>query len=260
MARLSYKNGHPAWFPDRVDIKTGVKLLPELSPMENLWRLIDMTAAVWLNWAKLYAEHKSDMEELEQQTRLVIFVEFRRRVLKGEYNYSFNLWQNLRSVAWSKFSHSIVEPWLDRIRLRQQEVDGNDILSDDDHGTNTLFSLIADGSTSRFITESDSAKPPKPLDSYKTYWNKHKAYMLLVDDDYMKYIELCDENRVTPMEFREWLKSNYSEEDIRLYDGADDAANDLSKPKSDTKEYMRQYNARRRAKQRLYQQKKKYTQ
>jgi len=258
MARLSYKNGHSAWFPDRADIKTSVKLLPELSPMENLWRLIGMTASVWLNWAKLYAEHKDDMEELEQQTRLVIFVEFRRRVLKGEYNHSFNLWQNLRSVAWSKFSHSIVEPWLERIRLRQQEVDGNSILSDDDHGTNTLFSLIADGSTPRFITESDSAKGPKPLDTYKTYWNKHKAYMLLVDDDYMKYMELCDENRVTPMEFRDWLKSNYSEEDIRLYDGADDAANDLSKPKSDTKEYMRQYNARRRAKQRLYQQKKKY--
>lgn len=258
MARLSYKNGHSAWFPDRVDVPKGALLLPELSPMENLWRLIDMTASVWLNWAKLYAEHKDDMEELEQQTRLVIFVEFRRRVLKGEYNHSFNLWQNLRSVAWSKFSHSIVEPWLERIRLRQQEVDGNSILSDDDHGTNTLFSLIADGSTPRFITESDSAKAPKPLDSYKTYWNKHKAYMLLVDDDYMKYMELCDENHVTPMEFRDWLTVNYSEEDIRLYDGADDAANDLSKPKSDTKEYMRQYNARRRAKQRLYQQKKKY--
>ena len=254
MARLSYKNGHSVWFPDKVDVPKGALLLPELSPMENLWRLIDMTAAVWLNWAKLYAEHKSDMEELEQQTRLVIFVEFRRRVLKGEYNRKFNLWQNLRSVAWSKFSHAIVEPWLERVRQRQQEVDGNDILSDDDHGTNTLFSLIADGSTPRFITESDSAKAPKPLDSYKTYWNKHKAYMLLVDDDYMKYMELCDENRITPMEFREWLKANYSEEDIRLYDGADDAANDLSKPKSDTKEYMRQYNARRRAKQRLYQQ------
>lgn len=258
MARLSYKNGHSVWFPDRIDVPKGVLLRPELSPMENLWRLIDMTASVWLNWAKLYAEHKEDMEELEQQARLVIFVEFRRRVLKGEYNRSFNLWQNLRSVAWSKFSHSIVEPWLECIKIRQQELDGNEVISDKDHGGATLYSLIADGSTPRFHTDSDSKKT-RDVDSYKTYWNKHKAYVVLVDDEYMQYVELCDENKVKPMEFRPWLESNYSESDIRLYDGTDDPANDASKPKSATREYWIQYNAKRREKQRLYQQKKKGT-
>jgi hypothetical protein len=81
--------------------------------------------------------------------------------------------------------------------------------------------------------------------------------MLLVDDDYMRYMELCDENNITPMDFREWFTGNYSESDIRLYDGADDPANDPSKPKSASREYWIQYNAKRREKQRLYQQKKK---
>lgn len=259
MAKPSYKNGRQVWLPDRVDVPKGVLLLPKLSPMENLWRLIDMTASVWLNWAKLYAEHKEDMEELEQQTRLVIFVEFRRRVLKGEYNRSYNLWQNLRSVAWSKFSHAIVEPWLERIRIRRQEMDGNEVISDKDHGGSTLYSLIADGSTPRFHTDSDSKKKPKELDSYKSYWNKHKAFVVLVDDDYMRYVEFCDENTVKPMEFRPWFESNYSESDIRLYDATDDPANDISKPKSATREYWIQYNAKRRERQRLYQQKRKGT-
>jgi hypothetical protein len=258
MAKPSYKNGRQVWLPDRVDVPKGVLLLPELSPMENLWRLIIMTASVWLNWAKLYAEHKEDMEELEQQTRLVIFVEFRRRVLKGEYNHSYNLWQNLRSVAWSKFSHAIVEPWLERIRIRRQEMDGNEVISDRDHGGSTLFSLIADGSTPRFTTDSDSKKT-REIDSYKSYWNKHKAYVLLVDDEYMRYVEFCDENTVKPMEFRSWFESNYSEGDIRLYDGTDDPANDVSKPKSATREYWQQYNAKRRERQRLYQQQRKGT-
>lgn len=257
MARMGFKNGRTVWFPDAVTVRKEVKLLPELSPMENLWRLINMTASVWLCWANLYAYQKEDMEELEQQTRLTIFIEFRRRVLKGEYNRDFNLWQNLRSVAWSKFSHSIVEPWIARIRQRNIESDGNEIISDKDHGGTTLYSMIADGSVPRLRTGSDSAKEPRSIDSYKTYWNKHKAFMLLVDDDYMQYMELCDENNVTPMDFREWLTGNYSEADIRLYDGADDPANDQSRPKSASREYWIQYNAKRRERQRLYQQKKK---
>jgi hypothetical protein len=135
---------------------------------------------------------------------------------------------------------------------------GNEVISDRDHGGSTLFSLIADGSTPRFTTDSDSKKT-REIDSYKSYWNKHKAYVLLVDDEYMRYVEFCDENTVKPMEFRSWFESNYSEGDIRLYDGTDDPANDVSKPKSATREYWQQYNAKRRERQRLYQQQRKGT-
>lgn len=248
MAREGFRNGKPVWYPDRIDVPKKVELLPELSPMENLWRLIDMTASVWLNWYRVYSVHKEWMEELEQQTRLVIFVEFRRRVLKGEYNRKYCLWQNLRSCVWSKFQHSIVNPWLERIRQLQNEVDGNEIVGDSNHSNNTLYGMIAAGSTPTFFTEAEWHKQ-RPLDSYKSDWNRHKALKVMIDDAYMQYEELCDEQGVEPIDFRDWLEDNYSNADIGLYDGVVDGIN-LAKPKWGTKAYWHAYYRRRRMQKR----------
>lgn len=243
MARLSYKRGCPVYFPDRIDVPKKVMLLPELSPMENLWRIIDMQVSVWLNWYKVFSISKEMMEELEQTARTVVFVEFRRRVLKGEYDRTRDLWMNLRSVCWSKMSHAILEPWFKRIKQLDNTVDGDEIIGGDDHGTNTRFSLIASHKASRLLTDDDtnpqdSRTLTAPLDSYKGFVLKARAVNARIEDQYLRYLELCEENYIQPIDKESWIKDNISQEwqDIRAIAGDPDV-----KPKSSSPTYKAWY-------------------
>ena len=243
MARLSYKRGCPVWFPDRIDVPKKVTLLPELSPMENLWRIIDMQVSVWLNWYKVFSISKEMMEELEQTARTVVFVEFRRRVLKGEYDRSRDLWMNLRSVCWSKMSHAILEPWFKRLKQLDNTVDGDEIISQDDHGTNTRFSLIPSHKAPRLLTDSDTNPQDSrtltvPLESYKGFARKARAVNARIEDQYLRYLELCDEHGIPPIDKESWIADNISQEwqEIRTIAGNPDV-----KPKYGSSMYWSWY-------------------
>lgn len=237
MARLSYKRGCPVYFPDRIDVPKHVTLLPELSPMENLWRIINMQVSVWLNWYKVFSLSKEMMEELEQTARTVVFVEFRRRVLKGEYDRSRDLWMNLRSVCWSKMSHAILEPWFKRIKQLDNAVDGDEIIGEDDHSTNTRFSLMASHKAPRLLTDDDtnpqgSRTLTAPLESYKGFALKARAVNARIDDQYLRYLELCDETGIQPIDKESWITDNISQEwqEIRTIAGNPDIKPDRSSP------------------------------
>ena len=237
MARLSYKRGCPVYFPDRIDVPKKVMLLPELSPMENLWRIIDMQVSVWLNWYKVFSVSKELMEELEQTARTVVFVEFRRRVLSGNYNRNLDLWMNLRSVCWSKMSHAILEPWFKRLQYLKDSVDGDEIISENEHGTNTRFSLMPSHKAARLLTDDDtnpqdSRTLTAPLDSYKSFAIKARAVIARIDDQYLRYLEMCDENCVQPIDKESWITDNIPQEwqDIRTIAGDPDAKPKYSSP------------------------------
>lgn len=217
MARLSYKHGCPVWFPDRINVPKKVMLLPGLSPMENLWRIIDMQVSVWLNWYKVFSISKEMMEELEQTARVVVFVEFRRRVLKGEYDHTRDLWMNLRSVCWSKMCHAILEPWFNRVKQLDNAVNGDEIVGDTEHSTNTRFGQMASHQASRLVTDDDtnpkdSRTLTAPLDSYKGFALKARAVNARIDDQYLRYLELCDENGIQPIDKESWITDNISQE------------------------------------------------
>jgi hypothetical protein len=253
MARLSYKRGCPVYFPDRIDVPKKVTLLPELSPMENLWRIIDMQVSVWLNWYKVFSISKEMMEELEQTARTVVFVEFRRRVLKGEYDRTRNLWMNLRSVCWSKMSHGILEPWFKRLKQLDNTVDGDEVISQDDHGTNTRFSLIPSHKAPRLLTDDDTNPQDSrtltvPLESYKGFARKARAVNARIEDQYLRYLELCDEHGIQPIDKESWITDNISQEwqEIRTIAGNPDV-----KPKYGSSMYWSWYKRNHRKKEKV---------
>lgn len=251
MARLSYKRGCPVYYPDRIDVPKTVTLLPELSPMENLWRIIDMQVSVWLNWYKVFAVEKEMMEELEQTARVAVFTEFRRRVVKGQYDYRYNLWMNVRSVCWSKMSHAILDPWFKRVKQRQNEVDGNEIISETDHGTTTRFDLTASNAVPIWMTDDDkvcrdSRTLTEPIENYKTFATKIRAVEARIEDQYLRYLEMCDEHCIQPIDKESWIADNIPQEwrDMRAMAGDPDA-----KPSKDSPMYWSWYKRTHRKKQ-----------
>ena len=59
MAHLVKKSdGSLVYYPEYYKIRGPVLLDPELTPMENAWRVVDICASVWLNAFHAWAERK----------------------------------------------------------------------------------------------------------------------------------------------------------------------------------------------------------
>lgn len=124
MARQTWSaSGREIWRPDDITVGT-FKLDPNKSPLENLSDLIYVQTSVWLNKYHVWSYDKSDIEALEQDLRMAIFIKFRQRVWDGEYDRRYSLYLNLRSIAWSVCSNCI------RLFVKDIEQRNNNISAD----------------------------------------------------------------------------------------------------------------------------------
>ena len=164
MARQTWSaSGREIWRPD--DITIGKFLLdPNKTPMQNLWDLIYSQSSIWLNKYQVWSYDKSDIEALEQDLRMAIFIKFRQKVCDGEYDRRYSLYLNVRSVAWSVCSHCI------KLFLKDIEQRNNCISSDS-------FIRGCDGEDMRIVdtlTENDIAKYYSTNERKRDYDNKRK--------------------------------------------------------------------------------------
>lgn len=236
MSQLHSHNGKVVWWPDHANLRGKAILIdPQAKPMDEVWRFIRICVAVYLTKYKAWAETKDDMDELESMCWTASYCRLLRIVRTGQYRKDLSFYLNVRSAVMGTIYH-VYNYWLDELRNRSNFVDGFEVIADNQHGGNTLFDLRASETVPKLRTESEY-KVEKPIESYKTYWCKVTAYRLLVDDEYLRYVEMCEDHCIEPNKFEQWFKDNYSEEDRRLYEGADD---------DKYKAYRRAYSARRR--------------
>ena len=147
-------------------------------------------------------------------------------------------------------SHAILEPWFKRIKHLKEAVDGDEIISENEHGTNTRFGLMPSHKAPRLLTDDDthpqdSRTLTAPIESYKGFALKARAVNARIEDQYLRYLELCDENGIQPIDKESWITDNISQEwqEIRTIAGDPDA-----KPKYGSPMYQSWYQRNRRKK------------
>lgn len=237
MAHLVKKDGiGVVWYPEYYKIRGPVLLDPELSPMENAWRVVDICASVWLNAFRVWAERREDMEDLEQTARFVIMKELRRRVSKGLYDRNFSFYMNVRSCAMSKMQHGIIEPWVKHIKERESLLDGNAPASltkcDEDF---TLFDVVSTKPMHRFFTEAERRYQGKDWWQFEREGDRLRVLQKQIDTEYEDYCSDCQEFGIDPISKDSFVRNdNYTAKELEVLLG----------PQDKHKAYMREYNKR----------------
>ena len=219
MARQTWSaSGREIWRPDAITVGT-FRLLPELSPLENLGRLITVQASIWLNKYKIWSYDRSDIEMIEQDFRTRIFLTFRQRVWDGEYDRRFTLYQNVRSVAWSVCSNCIrnFKRWIEQ---RNDAIPTELII----HGTEgdelTLGDTLTENDIAKQYTDRErrqayDAKRRVPKSNDPVYLKRREAMMRYVskmqrEDEYHDYLGQCDVYGIDPISYEEFVQRNYN--------------------------------------------------
>lgn len=179
-----------------------VLLKPELSPMENCWRIVHMQALIWLAKYKVWAVQKSDIEELIQDTQIAIFNELKRRVRLKQYDRSKSFWLNIRSCAFAVVGSHVLRVWKTKVDRRSAIEDATEVYK----STTSGFKFRTDSDDRRDTADSWDPKARK--------CTKVLVATRVVNDAYDKYVEDCIEFGVKDrMDKVEWVLSNYGDTD-----------------------------------------------
>ena len=237
MAHLVKKSdGSLAWYPEYYKIRGPVLLDPELSPMENAWRVVDICSSVWLNKFHVWAERKEDMEDLEMSARLITMKELIRRVKNGLYDRNYSFYMNTRSCCFSKMQHGIIEPWVKHIKEREGMLDGNAPASltkcDEDF---TLYDVVSTKPMHRWFTEAERRYQCKDWWEFGREGDRLRVLQKQIDGEYDDYCSDCSEFGVAPISKEQFISNdNYTEDELKL----------LFTPPDRRTGYMREYNRR----------------
>ena len=190
-----------------------VLLQPELSPMENCWRIIRLQALIWLAKYRVWSAQQSDLEELIQDAQIAVFNELRRRVRLGQYDRSRSFWINVRSCALAVIGSHVVREWKAKVDRRSAIEDATEIYK---------------STTSGFKFRTDSDDRRELADRWDPNARKCSKVIVakrVVEDAYDKYVEDCIEFGVDRMDKVEWILSNYGDTDAPELLGIEKAAN-----------------------------------
>lgn len=204
---VNTKSGQQFW-PAAVHVSKNLKLDPQLSPMENCWKVIDLQTLIWLNKARVWSRERETLEELIQDVRIAIYVELRRRVVEHTYSREHSFWLNVRSCAWS-IVHKRIELWIDAQKQRENIVCADNLIQvgSDDDADMTYYDIFATGC--KFITE---AELTEDNDWRRRTMKCSRVRMVrrILDDEYNKYIDDCEEFGIKERLGKvEWLLKNY---------------------------------------------------
>lgn len=177
-----------------------VLLQPELSPIENCWRIVRLQALIWLAKYRVWSAQQSDLEELIQDAQIAVFNELKRRVRLGQYDRSRSFWLNVRSCAFAVVGSHVVRVWQNKVNRRSAIEDATEIYK---------------STTSGFKFRTDSDDRQELADSWDPKARKCTRVMVakrVVEDAYDKYVEDCIEFGVKDrMGKVEWILSNYGD-------------------------------------------------
>lgn len=178
-----------------------VLLKPELSPIENCWRVVRLQALIWLAKYRVWSAQQSDLEELIQDAQIAVYNELKRRVRLGQYDRSRSFWINVRSCALAVIGSHVVRVWKNKVDRRSAIEDATEVYKSTTSGV-------------KFRTDSDDR--PDLADSWDPKARKCSKVMVarrVVEDAYDKYVEDCIEFGVDRMDKVEWILSNYGDTD-----------------------------------------------
>lgn len=232
MARLTYSStGGEIWRPD--DITVGKFLLdPNKTPMQNLSDLIYAQTAIWLNRYHVWSYDKSDIEALEQDLRMAIFITFRRKVWDGEYDRAYSLYLQVRSVAWSVCSNCI-RLFIKNIKQRNNNISADlfiqggeeedvrivDTLTENDIGkyySEYERRRVADSKRKRARREA-AAKEQDPLkrrirESLFRRFNELNNPQIR-RNAYDDYLDDCEFFGITPLDYASFVRQNFQDKE-----------------------------------------------
>ena len=211
-------DGSIVWLPEYFQVPDPVLLLPELSPMENAWRVVDICAAVWLSKFKVWASEKEDMEDLEQAARFMTMQELVRRVRKKKYNRKYSFYLNVRSCAYSIMLHRVIDPWVAHIKERDNMLDGNGPASLSKCDENfTLYDVISMNRQHCWVTEAEKRYKHIDWQDAERPGDKIRLLDKQIEEDYAQHCDDCVEFGVEPFDKATFIDTNYTDEEKALF-------------------------------------------
>ena len=231
MARHTWSaSGREIWRPDDITVGT-FRLDPNKTPMQNLWDLIYAQTSIWLNKYNVWSYDKSDIEALEQDLRMTIYIKFRQKVWDGEFNRNYSLYLNLRSVAWSVCGNCI------KLFMKDIEQRNNNISADlfvqglDDEDTR-IVDTLTENDIGKYYSEyerrrvSDSkrrmerreaaAKESDPLKRrireslFRRFGEKSNSQIR--HNAYDDYLGECEFFGIRPLDYQSFVRTNFLED------------------------------------------------
>lgn len=190
-----------------------VELTPELTPMENCWRIVRLQALIWLAKYRVWSTQQADLEELIQDAQIAIYNELKRRVRLNQVDRSLSFWHLVRSCAFAVIGSHVVRVWQNKVNRRSDIEDATEIYKSTTSGV-------------KFRTDSDDR--PNLADSWDPKARKCTKVMVakrVVEEAYDKYVEDCIEFGVDSMDKTEWILSNYGDTEAPELLGIKKAAN-----------------------------------
>ena len=212
-------NGRTVFWPERCDVgKKAILLDPQLSPMENVWRMVRIASLIRLTMFKLWAYDYNDMADLEIMVQIATYNKLLRMVRDKEYNRNFSFYINVRGACWSVAQH-VVDKWMQDIRQRYNNLDGTAVIGASEHGSLTLFDSLAAHKVPRLMTESDYY-----CNYLKRRWYEYDRpcdrTKALRAESYSSYDEYCEDcllyNISDVLSYDDFVRQNYTPEEQKI--------------------------------------------
>lgn len=210
-------HGRVVWWPERCVLgKTKILLSPDLTPMENLWRIIKAVSLIRLTSMRLQAYTYEDMADLESMVMYATYAKLRRMLADGTYNRKFSLYLNVRAACWGMCQH-VVDTWMADIRQRYNLLDGSENISKFGHSYLTLFDTLSNCNSTKLLTSSDYySRHSKPVhwSSYERPSNRSAALRKETHNAYDEYCEECVLYEIDDViSYNEFVRKNYSDDE-----------------------------------------------
>lgn len=228
MARQTWSaSGREIWRPD--DITVGTFLLdPNKTPMQNLWDLIYAQTSIWLNKYQVWSYDKSDIEALEQDLRMTIFIKFRQKVWDGEYDRRYSIYLQVRSVAWSVCGNCI-KLFMKNIEQRNNNISSDLFVQSGDEEDIRIVDTLTENDIGKYYSEYErrreadsrrkrarreaAAKESDPLKRrireslFRRFGEKSNSQIRR--NAYDDYLDECEFFGITPLDYESFVRQNY---------------------------------------------------
>lgn len=208
------------WYPDRYTIGSKKLLLdPSKTWQENVFYFIDVTVAIWLARAGVWAYDKELIEELEQECRVRTYLYLRDIVCRKKYNTACSFYCNVRGCAWACVSNCI-GTWKHRhIDISNKLVSlDTPVTSQNNEGDElTIGDSIASHEARRLRTDYDIIKDCDARHSRRLTLDDveigqpgyPRVWYAVTEAEWDNYLQSCSEFGLEPISKEEFIQKNF---------------------------------------------------
>lgn len=223
MAYYNIKRG--VWVPDPVTVtRETTKLIDCPNLLDNVWRLIKISTAVWLKTYKAYTRSEEEMDDLEANIYIQAYLNLLEKVRTKTYRLDLSLYLNIRSCTQSAVGHCMHHMTTGKYKyhvhaVSLQAVDGSE---------EGWLSTLASETVPKYMTEYDRRQMQYKQVARKIAKSKLEAGGEVLersirytkaahnrmertwrDDAYLEYLEECTIFGVAPITKDAWEIKNY---------------------------------------------------